>query len=93
MEIVGFLRSGDELPRGFRFPVTGKSGNAMDVRGAGRLAQALDLLFPPYLGGPPEAERAVAWELIRASHGAGHNRPVNSGKLLVACKRSIASRQ
>ena len=28
-----------------------------------------------------------------ASHGAGHRRPVNSGKLLVACSRSIASRQ
>src|SRR5215510_10889084 len=28
-----------------------------------------------------------------ASHGAGHSRPVNSGKLLVACRRSIASRQ
>ncbi|SLH46626.1 Uncharacterised protein [Mycobacteroides abscessus subsp. abscessus] len=28
-----------------------------------------------------------------ASHGAGHNRPVNSGKLLVACSRSMASRQ
>ncbi len=27
------------------------------------------------------------------SHGAGHNRPVNSGKLLVACRRSMASRQ
>ena len=26
------------------------------------------------------------------SHGAGHKRPVNSGKLFVACKRSIASR-
>ena len=26
------------------------------------------------------------------SHGAGHNRPVNSGKLFVACSRSIASR-
>ena len=26
-----------------------------------------------------------------ASHGAGHSRPVNSGKLLVACSRSIAS--
>ena len=25
-----------------------------------------------------------------ASHGAGHSRPVNSGKLLVACSRSIA---
>ena len=25
-----------------------------------------------------------------ASHGAGHSRPVNSGKLLVACRRSIA---
>jgi len=24
------------------------------------------------------------------SHGAGHRRPVNSGKLFVACKRSIA---
>ncbi len=28
-----------------------------------------------------------------ASHGAGHSRPVNSGKLLVAWSRSIASRQ
>ncbi len=28
-----------------------------------------------------------------ASHGAGHSRPVNSGKLLVACRRSIASCQ
>ena len=27
------------------------------------------------------------------SHGAGHSRPVNSGKLFVACKRSMASRQ
>ena len=27
------------------------------------------------------------------SQGAGHRRPVNSGKLLVACKRSTASRQ
>ncbi len=27
------------------------------------------------------------------SHGAGHSRPVNSGKLFVACSRSIASRQ
>ena len=28
-----------------------------------------------------------------ASHGAGHSRPVNSGKLLVAWRRSIASFQ
>ena len=27
------------------------------------------------------------------SHGAGHSRPVNSGKLLVACSRSAAPRQ
>ena len=27
-----------------------------------------------------------------ASHGAGHSVPVNSGKLFVACSRSIASR-
>ena len=27
------------------------------------------------------------------SHGAGHSRPVNSGKLLVACSRSIAGCQ
>ncbi len=26
-----------------------------------------------------------------ASHGAGHRRPVNSGKLLVACSWAIAS--
>ena len=28
-----------------------------------------------------------------ASHGAGHRRPVKSGKLLVACSCAIASRQ
>ena len=28
-----------------------------------------------------------------ASHGAGHSVPVNSGKLFVACSRSMASRQ
>ena len=28
-----------------------------------------------------------------ASQGAGQRRPVNSGKLLVACSRSMASRQ
>ena len=28
-----------------------------------------------------------------ASHGAGQSRPVNSGKLLVACNRSMASCQ
>ena len=28
-----------------------------------------------------------------ASHGAGHSRPVNSGKLLVACSRSMAADQ
>jgi hypothetical protein len=27
------------------------------------------------------------------SHGAGQSRPVNSGKLLVACRRSMASAQ
>jgi hypothetical protein len=27
------------------------------------------------------------------SHGAGQTRPVNSGKLLVSCSRSSASRQ
>ena len=27
------------------------------------------------------------------SQGAGHNRPVNSGKLLVACSRSVAPTQ
>ncbi len=27
------------------------------------------------------------------SHGAGHSRPVNSGKLFVACSRSMASSQ
>ncbi|CAB4708797.1 unannotated protein [freshwater metagenome] len=27
------------------------------------------------------------------SHGAGQRRPVNSGKLLVACNRSLAARQ
>ncbi len=36
-------------------------------------------------------------ELMPSTHavsqGAGHSRPVNSGKLFVACSRSMASRQ
>jgi hypothetical protein len=39
-------------------------------------------------GGPPAIPSTQA-----ASHGAGHSRPVNSGKLLVACSASIAERQ
>ncbi len=37
-----------------------------------------------------------AWLMPRThadSHGAGHSRPVNSGKLLVACSRSEAADQ
>src|SRR5262249_44804406 len=38
----------------------------------------------------------AGWLMARthpASQGAGHKRPVNSGKLLVACSRSLAARQ
>ncbi len=38
----------------------------------------------------------AGWLMARthpASQGAGHNRPVNSGKLFVACSRSLAARQ
>ena len=38
--------------------------------------------------------KGVAWlDKYAASQGAGHRRPVNSGKLLVACSRSMASCQ
>ena len=39
-------------------------------------------------GWPPAIDSTHA-----ASHGAGHSRPVNSGKLLVACRASIAKSQ
>ncbi len=39
----------------------------------------------------------TGWSLMlsvhEASHGAGQTRPVNSGKLLVECRTSSASRQ
>ena len=39
---------------------------------------------------PPVCSSAID-STQAASHGAGHNRPVNSGKLLVACNRSLAA--
>ena len=39
---------------------------------------------------PPVCSSAID-STHAASHGAGHSRPVNSGKLLVACRRSLAA--
>ncbi len=41
---------------------------------------------------PPEIGSLIA-STQAVSHGAGHSRPVNSGKLFVACSRSIAACQ
>ena len=40
-----------------------------------------------------ELDHALLRTFAAASHGAGQSRPVNSGKLFVACSRSIAVRQ
>ena len=44
----------------------------------------LIVTLPPVRSSPIDSTHA-------ASHGAGHSRPVNSGKLLVACSRSLAA--
>ena len=46
----------------------------------------LIVTLPPVCSSPIDSTQA-------ASHGAGHSRPVNSGKLLVACSRSLAASQ
>jgi len=62
LRIVGFLRGGSELPRGFRHPAPGIPGNVIDVRDPERLELVLDDLFPA-IDDAPDArtvERATA---------------------------------
>jgi tetratricopeptide (TPR) repeat protein len=75
LRILGLLRNGSQLPRGFREPVPGRPGNAMDVRTPKQLALVLDEAFPPIQGGPDAAMAGKARGLLRESHEelcAGH---------------------
>jgi tetratricopeptide (TPR) repeat protein len=70
LQVVGVLRGGDELPRGFRFPVLGRFGNAVDARDPERLESALDDLFPPITLKVSQADVDRVIALIRDSHTA-----------------------
>jgi len=82
LQIVGLLRDGDELPRGFKFPERGKVGNAADARDPERLESSLDGLFPPIsLNVPPaDIERVIA--LIRDSHRAARESNLDAARSL-----------
>lgn len=70
IRMVGLVRKGEQLPRGFRYPQPGRSGNAADVRDAKQLTAALDQVFPPVRNVPPRDQLAAAEKLIQASHEA-----------------------
>ncbi len=70
LQIIGLWRSGEELPRGFRVPVPGRQGNAVDVRVPGSLTRVLDQLFPGVADPPPANLCERVDRLIRSSHAA-----------------------
>lgn len=76
LTMIGFLRSGNILPRGFKFPVPGRAGNAVDVRNPAKLGSVLDQLFPRIANLPPMEQIDTMSGLIQASHSA-----VSSGRL------------
>jgi tetratricopeptide (TPR) repeat protein len=65
LRIVGLLRSGSELPRGFRLPSPGRQGNVIDVRDAADLGAVLDDVFPA-IAGAPSAEVVEAARVLLA---------------------------
>ena len=66
--------------------VAGSSGCTQPISNALSMIATLDLLLIV-------TGSALIPSTQAPSHGAGHSRPVNSGKLLVACSRSMASCQ
>ena len=70
LQIVGFLRKGDILPRGFKLPTSGKLGNVADVRDPGKLEASINQLFPVISNLPKEEAIENASELLRQSHFA-----------------------
>ncbi len=69
----------------FQVRVTGGSGTIQpSSKARSTIASSIDLIVT--------ASRLMP-STHAPSHGAGHSSPVNSGKLLVACRRSMAARQ
>ena len=70
LRMVGLLRSGDDLPRGFAMFGPQGAGNTFDVRNLEQLPRVLDHLFPPT--GPAPAPEAAArhQELLNESYAA-----------------------
>jgi tetratricopeptide (TPR) repeat protein len=76
LRIIGFLRSGNVLPPGFRFPAPGKLGNTVDVSSEAKLESALEQIFEPVRNLPPQHQIDTMAGLIAASHNA-----VKAGRL------------
>ncbi len=66
--VLGFLRSGTTLPRGFREPRPGTPGNTLDVRTPAQLGLVIDDVFPSIESAPDEAVVERARGLLRRSH-------------------------
>jgi tetratricopeptide (TPR) repeat protein len=71
IQIVGLLRAGDDLPRGFRLVEGGRpGGNTFDVRDADALPTVVEALFPPLQPPPPPELAARLTRLLDASQAA-----------------------
>ncbi|WP_165419588.1 toll/interleukin-1 receptor domain-containing protein [Rhizobium leguminosarum] len=68
LRILGLLRSGDQLPSGFRLPFPGTPGNVIDVRSERQLKLVLDDIFPTISGGPDSEMAERARLLLLKSH-------------------------
>ncbi len=68
LRILGLLRKGAGLPRGFRHPEPGRPGNVLDGRTPEQLALVLDEAFPPIDPAPDAKTVTRARALLRASH-------------------------
>jgi tetratricopeptide (TPR) repeat protein len=68
IRILGLLRKGAGLPRGFRHPEPGRPGNVLDGRTPEQLVLVLDEAFPPIDPAPDAKIVTQARALLRASH-------------------------
>lgn len=68
IRILGLLREGSVLPRGFRHPEPGRPGNVLDARTPEQLALVLDEALPPIDRAPDADTVGKARALLRASH-------------------------
>ncbi len=68
IRILGLLRSGSTLPRGFSHPRPGRPGNTLDVRTPQQLKLVLDDVFPPIQPSLDDSTVEKARSYLRDSH-------------------------